>query len=152
MFCSREAPRTVSTDPGPLVEPLGSVQLQQRDTAIIAKPLAVAIDPLDGSYYVTDNFVGRVTRWSRAGDFVRDYDGSSSPLESKKHVWSVFLVDSTVVLVDLLARELRSRDRRTGALIGKRSFRGVPWRIISDQDGDSVWLGTRDPVRNIAVL
>lgn len=152
MFCGREAPQSVSTDSGPLVELLGSVQLQERDTAIIAKPLAVAIDPQDGSYYVADNFVGRVTRWSRAGDFVRDYDGASSPLGSQKHVWSVFLVDSTVVLVDLLARELRSRDRRTGALVGRRSFRGVPWRIISEQDGDTVWLGTRDPVRNNAVL
>ncbi len=151
VYCS-EAPRTAPSETGPRVESLGSVRLQERDSMIVAKPLAVAIDPLDGSYYIADNFVGRVTRWSRQGEFVTAYGAASVPRAKTKYLWSVFLVDSSVVLVDLSARELRSFDRRTGALVGTRSFRGVPWRIISAQDGDSVWLGARDPARSTAVL
>jgi hypothetical protein len=139
-------------DAGPRLERLATVSLAQNDSAFIAQPIALAIDPGDGSYYVADAFTRRATRWSRQGELLAAYGGAGAGPGELNGLWSVWVLDSTVVLIDGWMHQFKLYSRRTGAFIRTRNFTGMPWLIVSPQQGDTIWFGAPNTDRHTALL
>lgn len=58
---------------GPTLVAVDSVLLAEADTLYLGNPYALALDPYDGSFYISDFFADRVLRFGRDGQLVRTY-------------------------------------------------------------------------------
>lgn len=58
---------------GPALVAVDSVLLAEADTLYLGNPYALALDPYDGSFYISDFFADRVLRFGRDGRLVRTY-------------------------------------------------------------------------------
>ncbi len=137
---------------GPQLERLATVSLTQRDSAFIAQPIALAIDPVNGSYYIADAFTRKATRWSRQGALLATYGKAGAGPGELNGLWSVWVLDSTVVLIDGWMHQFKLYSRRTGAFVRARNFPGMPWLVVAPQQRDTIWFGAPNIDRRTALL
>lgn len=136
--------------PGPTLEKLGEVTLQESPSLYIGAPSSLWVDD-EGSFFVADYFAGRIVRFDREGRPTETYGaGRGSGPGELEAVGTTFLVDSLVVAEDAGDDVLERFDRRTGEHVGSRDFTGNIGRAVPKDS--VVWLGNQSQARNSSVL
>ncbi|MBA4159356.1 MAG: hypothetical protein H0X65_18065, partial [Gemmatimonadetes bacterium] len=114
--CGSDAnPRAGGELSGPTLVPLDSILLPESDTLYLGDPFTPAIDPYDGSIYISDQFSKRVVRFDRHGEVVRAYGRpGAGPGELQGSGLAFVLDDSTLVVEDWAVQRLNLFDRNSG--------------------------------------
>lgn len=101
---------------GPVVVAVDSVRLDEADTLYLGNPYALAVDPYDGSFYVSDFFADRVLRFRRDGTLARAYGRPGrGPGEFLTPTLAFVLDSGTLAAADDEHLRIHLFDRRTGA-------------------------------------
>jgi hypothetical protein len=96
---------------------LDSVLLVEADTLYIGYPFGLAVDPFDGSFYVSDSFSRRVYRFRRDGTLAGTYGRPGrGPGEFTSHAQVAVVDDSTVATPGMNPPALYLFDRQDGRL------------------------------------
>lgn len=136
--------------PGPTLEKLGEVTLQESPSLYIGAPSSLWVDD-DGSFFVADYFAGRIVRFDREGRPTETYGaGRGSGPGELEGLGPTFVVDSLVVAEDAGDDLLELFDRRTGEHVGSREFTGNLGRAVPEDS--IVWLGNMSRTKNSSVL
>lgn len=110
-------PAAGSSPAGPRVMALDSVLLVEADTLYIGYPFGLAVDPFDGSFYVSDSFSRRVYRFRRDGTLAGTYGRPGrGPGEFTSHAQVAVVDDSTVATPGMNPPALYLFDRQDGRL------------------------------------
>ncbi len=145
---------TRSSHAGLALVPLDSVLLAEADTLYVGRPTRLIVDPLDGSFYVTDPFSRRVYRFARDGSPVRTYGRPGrGPGEFNSIFGVVVADDSTLAAPSVDPSAMHLFDRQTGEL--RSSFPLPPILLGTGQAavaGDAVWLPARSFEQNSSFL
>jgi hypothetical protein len=136
------SPARASTDRDAALQPpvasrLSAIQLQETDSLYVGRPAALAVDPRDGSLYVSDAFWGRVLRFAPDGRLVRAYGRRGDGPGELRAPGAVEVVDSAVVVLD--ERRLTRFRRDGGEFLGSARYGGVLTSI--SPSGGRLWLG-----------
>ncbi|HEX6746508.1 MAG TPA: hypothetical protein VF092_04375 [Longimicrobium sp.] len=135
--------------PQPTVRSLARLTLTENDTAYLGRPAALAVDPGDGSLYVTDAFLGRVLRFSADGRLLRGYGRRGDGPGELRDPGAVEVAGDEIVVADVGAHRLTRFGRDDGAFRASVRFRGVPTSIVPDRG--RLWLGGLDVERKTSV-
>lgn len=136
--------------PGPTLEKVGEVTLQESPSLYLGAPSSLWVDD-DGSFFVADYFAGRIVRFDREGRPTETYGaGRGSGPGELEGVGTTFVVGTLVVAEDAGDDLLEQFDRRTGEHVGSRDFTGDVGRAVPEDS--VVWLGNRSRARNSSVL
>jgi hypothetical protein len=130
---------------GPILVAVDSVLLAEADTLYLGNPYALAVDPYDGSFYVSDFFADRVLRFGRGGRLVRTYgrpgDGPGE-FHTPTLTWPV---DSlTVAAADNDHHLIHLFARQTGAHIRSVPYQGRLGLTRPVVLESSVWMPARN--------
>lgn len=138
---------------GPLAVVVDSVRLDEADTLYLGNPYALAVDPQDGSLYVSDFFADRVFRFRRDGTLVRTYGRPGSGPGEFLTPTLVFVLDArTLAAADDEHARIHLFDRRTGAFLRSVPYEG---RLGSSPPvllGRTVWMPSHNRGRGSSVL
>jgi hypothetical protein len=121
----------------PVVHRLGRLTLTENDTAYVGRPAALSVDRDDGSLYVTDEFWGRVLRFSPGAQLVRMYGRRGEGPGELKSPGAVEVVDGAVVVLDV--NRITRYGRDDGKYLGGARFAGSLTSIRPL--GGRLWLG-----------
>jgi hypothetical protein len=133
----------------PVVTRLARLALTESDTAYVGRPAALAVDPRDGSLYVTDGFWGRVLRFSPRGELLREYGRRGDGPGELRSPGAVEVDGDAVVVSDPGAHRMSRFARDDARFLGSARFGGV---LTSIQPfGGRLWLGGLDVERNTSL-
>src|SRR4051794_17568187 len=121
----------------PVVHRLDRLTLTENDTAYVGRPAALSVDRDDGSLYVTDEFWGRVLRFSPGARLVRMYGRRGEGPGELKSPGTVEVVDGAVVVLDV--NRITRYGRDDGKYLGGARFAGSLTSI--HPLGGRLWLG-----------
>jgi len=128
---------------GPTLVAVDSILLPEDDTLYLGAPFSPAIDPDDGSFYVSDDFQKRVVRFDRSGEVVRIYGRpGGGPGEFRGVGLTFVLDDSTLAVEDWNVERLSFFDRESGEFRGSRSLPGVAGITPPVFEGGAAWFPT----------
>lgn len=154
--CDRagRTPRLATADrdprlPQPAVTALGRLSLAESDTLYVGRPAGLAVDPADGSLYVTDAFWGRVLRFTPAGAPLRPYGERGDGPGQLRDPGAVDVSANVVAVADVGGGRLARFARDGGAFLESVPVRGV-LTSVREQDG-RVWLGSLDAAGKTSV-
>jgi hypothetical protein len=129
---------------GPRLVAQDSVLIVDADTLYLGNPYALVVDPLDGSFYVSDFFVNRVFRFGRDGAVIRTYGRAGSGPGEFRVPTLVSPVDSTLVIAADNGRHLMHLfDRNTGEHRRSVSYRGRLGSTAPVRLGSTLWMPSR---------
>lgn len=128
-----EGPKNAMTRPPAVnraaLTSFATVRLNDRDTAYIAKPNALAVSA-QGDFFVTDMLSRRVLRFDSEGSFVETIGrGGGGPNEFEGPSWLTSLDDSTLAIVDLLRRQAVLWDLPSKTARARLPFSGLTSRL-----------------------
>lgn len=139
--------------PGPTPVALDSVRLAEADSLYLGNPYALAVDPYDGSFYVSDFFADRVLRFARDGSLVRTYGRPGSGPGEFRTPTLVFVVDeSTVAAADNEQALIHLFDRGSGVLVRSVKYQGRLGSTVPIALGSTLWMASRDRARGTSAL
>ena len=127
---------------GPTLTPVDSIQLPEADTLYIGNPYALVVDPLDGSFYISDIFSARVLRFRRDGSLMLVYGRpGEGPGEFRGGPRAPMLIDdSTVAAQTTGSRRVNVFDRNSGEtrrVVAFPALAGITPPVAIGQD---VWM------------
>jgi hypothetical protein len=130
---------------GPTLVAVDSVLLAEADTLYLGNPYALAVDPYDGSFYISDFFADRVLRFGRGGQMVRTYGRSGSgpgEFHTPTLAWPidslyVAAADNDQHLIHLFARQ-------TGEHVRSVPYAGRLGLTRPQVLGGGVWMASRN--------
>lgn len=138
---------------GPILESVGSILLEESDSAYIGEPFSLVIDPDDGSFYISDFFSNRVFRFDRGGTLVaRIGRPGGGPGEFRSVGLTFLLDDTTLVAADDNNKRLLLFDRRDGSFREHRAFAGVIGPSAPAARNGTVWIPSRELAGGTSVL
>lgn len=131
---------------GPQVQVVDSVLLIEEDTFHVGQPSSLAVDPVDGSFYIADGYSSRAYRFSRDGLPLRSYGRpGDGPGEIRDTRSALPIGDSLVAVDDFRERTLELYDRDTGEFVGRQEHGGISGgQFRYGTNGDTVWLAWPD--------
>jgi len=128
---------------------LEPVHFQENDSLYIGRVASFAVDPSDGSFFVSDSFWGRVLRFSPSGGLVQVYGSRGEGPGELKDPGPVE-VGGDEVLVGDPGRSLLTRyAREDGAFLGSVRHEGYLTSIHAD--GETIWMGVQNRGRRTAL-
>lgn len=130
---------------GPAVRRLWQVAVAESDTFYVGRPAALTVDALDGSFYVTDRFFGRVVRVDRRGHPVQTYGRKGRGPGELTDAGLAFHWGGQVMVADVPRRHLAVFDRESATFRENRSIGGILYDAVPEPDG--VWLGMQNATR-----
>lgn len=138
---------------GPAVVAVDSVRLHEADTLYLGNPYALAVDPQDGSFYVSDFFADRVFRFRRDGTLARTYGRPGRGPGEFLTPTLVFVPDArTVAAADDEHARIHLFDRETGAFLRSVPHEG---RLGSSPPiilAGTAWMPSHNRARGSSVL
>lgn len=151
--CAERAEGPGSHTRGPVAVAVDSVRLDEADTLYLGNPYALAVDPQDGSFYVSDFFADRVFRFRRDGSLARTYGRPGrGPGEFLTPTLVFVLDEGTLAAADDEHARIHLFDRRTGAFLRSVPHEG---RLGSSPPvvlGETVWMPSHNRGRGSSVL
>ncbi len=141
--CGSESGERVAADAaGPTLTPVDSILLPEGDTLYIGNPYALVVDPLDGSFYISDIFSSRVLRFRRDGSLMLVYGRpGEGPGEFRGGPRAPMLIDdSTVAAQTTGSRRVNVFDRNSGEtrrVVAFPALAGITPPVVIGQD---VWM------------
>lgn len=130
--------RTATHGSVPPLRPVDSVQLGENDTAYLAAPTYMAVDPR-GAIYVSDAMNGHVLRFDRDGKLTGRFGRKGGGPGEFRAPGAIGLVgDSLLVVADWGAAHLSVFDRGTGTYLRQVRSEGLPFDAAVTRD--TVWL------------
>lgn len=136
-----------SAEAGLRVVVLDSVLLRESDSLYIGRSFGPpVVDPLDGSFYVSDAEGGRALRFARSGDPLTVYGRHGGGPGELRRVGAVFPVNDSIVAVhDTRDRALELFRRETGEPAGRlRDVGVVATGVLASGRRDTIWLAFTD--------
>lgn len=110
---------------GPAIVPIGDVLLEETYEAYLGNPWSLVVDPVDGSFLISDYFQGRIIRFGRDGRIVQRYGRpGEGPAEFKAMGPTFILNDSVVVGLDERRRLFKLFSREGGEHLESVRYRG----------------------------
>lgn len=138
---------------GPVAVVVDSVRLDEADTLYLGNPYALAVDPQDGSFYVSDFFADRVFRFRRDGTLARTYGRPGRGPGEFLTPTLVFVLDArTLAAADDEHARIHLFDRETGVFLRSVPHEG---RLGSSPPvvlGRTVWMPSHNRGRGSSVL
>jgi hypothetical protein len=138
---------------GPVAVAVDSVRLDEADTLYLGNPYALAVDPRDGSFYVSDFFADHVFRFRRDGTLARTYGRPGRGPGEFLTPTLVFVLDErTLAAADDEHARIHLFDRETGAFLRSVPHEG---RLGSSPPvvlGQTVWMPSHNRGRGSSVL
>src|SRR5690554_4626694 len=126
---------------GPILESVGSILLEESDSAYIGEPFSLVIDPDDGSFYISDFFSNRVFRFDRGGTLVARIGRPGGGPGEFRSVGLTFLLDDTTLVADGGSNNrLLLFDRRDGTYREHHAYTGTLGMSEPSIQGDTVWI------------
>ena len=141
------------TGGGPALLAIDSVRLVEADTLYLGNPFSLAVDPWDGSFYVSDAYANRVLRYARDGRLAARYGRpGSGPGEFAAPNLAFALDDSTVAAADQYQKRFHLFDRASGALRRSIPYEGRLGMTIPVAVDGVLWAPSRNPATGTAAL
>jgi hypothetical protein len=138
---------------GPALIAVDSVLLAEADTLYLGNPFSLAIDPWDGSFYVSDFFANRVFRFSRDGSLMRSYGRPGSGPGEFMAPNLVFALDErTLVASDQRHKLFQLYDRDSGAFLRGIPYEGRLGMTPPVAANGLIWAPSRNPATGTAAL
>jgi hypothetical protein len=133
----------------PMVSQVGLVALQESDTLYLSSPGDFGFEPADGSFYVTDQFAGRVVQIARDGRMIRTFGRKGSGPGEFAQINLMFSRGDELFVHEGRQSVFQVFDRRTGELRDGRRHEGIfrDVRVV----GNTAWLGIQHPTRGTSV-
>lgn len=152
--CGRDGGEgTARQGTGPALSALDSVRLQEADTVYLGNPFSLAVDPWDGSFYVSDLYAKRVFRFARGGALMARYGRpGSGPGEFIAPNLAFPLDDSTVVAADQQHGRFYLFGRGSGELRGSVPYQGRLGMTIPVAVDGVLWAASRNPATRTSAL
>jgi hypothetical protein len=123
----------------PQLQALPRIALAESDTLYVGRPAALAVDPQDGSLYLSDGFWGRVLHFSPAGALLGVYGRRGEGPGELKAPSAVSVHGGELLVSDVGKRELVRFDRATARFVGSARYDGIMRSLAPD--GERVWAG-----------
>lgn len=136
-----------SLEPG-LVR-LDPVHFQESDTLYVGRIASLAVDPADGSFFVSDSFWGRVLRFSPSGGLIQVYGSRGEGPGELKDPGPVAVAGDEVLVGDPGRNLLTRYGREGGAFLGSVRHEGYLTSIHAD--GETIWMGVQNRDRRTAL-
>lgn len=137
---------------GPTLVVLDTIQLRQSDTLYIGRPRDLALDPGDGTFYISDTFYDRVVRFDRRGRPLQVYGRRGKGPGELSIVGISFVLDSMLFVADNGQSRLNVYNRRTGAFQRQLSYEGFLASAFPGRDNDRAWFGLVSMERQTGVM
>ncbi len=138
---------------GPIAVAVDSTRLNEADTLYLGNPYALAIDPYDGSFYVSDFFADRVFRFHRDGTLARAYGRPGRGPGEFLTPTLVFVLDErTLAAADDEHARIHLFDRESGEFLRSVPHEG---RLGSSPPvilGETAWIPSHNRGRGSSVL
>jgi hypothetical protein len=134
---------------GPALTPVSRLVLQESDTLFLSSPGDFAVEPADGSFYVTDQFAGRLLQIERTGRIVRTFGRKGSGPGEFAQINLMFSRGDELFVNEGRRSVFHVFSRRTGEVMGGRRHEGIlrDARVV----GHTVWLGMQNSAQGTAV-
>jgi hypothetical protein len=137
------------TTAGPALTPVSRLVLQETDTLFLSSPGDFGFEPADGSFYVTDQFAGRLLQIDRTGRIVRTFGRKGSGPGEFAQINLMFSRGNELFVNEGRQSVFHIFDRRTGQVQGGRRHDGIlrDVRVV----GHTAWLGMQNSTHGTAV-
>ena len=151
---------------GPALVRLDSVELVESDTLFIGRPRDIAVNPADGTLFVSDGFANRVVRFDRAGRPLRSYGRAGTGPGEFVQVSKLFVIDTLLLAGDIGRARLNlfrlddGRYLRNFLRVGVLGTSGgapAPGLLVGAQNIDRgtsllAWTGSGDSLRQFGPI
>lgn len=146
--CGDRAPADASRGPGPSVARVSHLVVQEADSLFLSSPGDFGLEPADGSFYVTDQFAGRVLQIDRTGRIVRTFGRKGSGPGEFAQINLMFSRSNDLFVNEGRRSTFHVFDRLTGELRDGRRHEGIlrDARVV----GNTVWLGMQNSTHGTA--
>lgn len=148
---SPEPPAPVRSAEGgtPALRQVSRLVVQESDALFLSSPGDFGVEPADGSFYVTDQFAGRVLQIARDGRVVRTFGRKGSGPGEFAQINLMFSRGDELFVHEGRQSVFHVFDRRTGAYRDGRRHEGIfrDVRLV----GNTAWLGIQNMALGTAV-
>lgn len=146
----RDQPGAGGAAGAPAVTPVSRLVLQETDTLFLSSPGDFGFEPADGSFYITDQFAGRLLQVDRAGRIVRTFGRKGSGPGEFAQINLMFSRGDELFVNEGRQSVFHVFDRRTGNVQGSRKHEGIfrDVRVV----GHTAWLGMQNSTHGTAVV
>ncbi len=133
----------------PTVTPVSRLVLQESDTLFLSSLGDFGFEPADGSFYITDQFAGRLLQIDRTGRIVRTFGRKGSGPGEFAQINLMFSRGDELFVNEGRQSVFHVFDRRTGQVRGGRRHEGIlrDVRVV----GHTAWLGMQNSTHGTAV-
>jgi hypothetical protein len=121
------------------------VTVEESDTLYVGRPAGLALDPEDGSLYLTDRFAGRIVRIDRSGRPMRTYGRKGRGPGELMDIGVSFRWGEHLFALDDQRRMIVGFEAETGEFVGSWRLDGILGRAVPMPEG--VWMGLLDTSR-----
>lgn len=133
----------------PVVTPVFRLVLHESDTLFLSSPGDFGFEPADGSFYVTDQFAGRLLQIDRGGNITRTFGRKGSGPGEFAQINLMFSRGNELFVNEGRQSVFHVFDRRTGEVRGARRHEGIfrDVRVV----GHTAWMGMQNSTQGTAV-
>lgn len=125
------------------------IVIQESDSLFLSSPGDFGLEPSDGSFYVTDQFAGRVLQIGRDGRVIRTFGRKGSGPGEFAQINLMFSRGDELFVHEGRQSVFHVFDRRTGEYRDGRRHEGIfrDVRLV----GNTAWLGIQNATRGTSV-
>lgn len=134
---------------GPAVTPVSRLVLQESDSLFLSSLGDFGVEPADGTFYVTDQFAGRLLQIDRTGRIVRTFGRKGTGPGEFAQINLMFSRGNELFVNEGRQSVFHVFDRHTGKVQGGRRHEGIfrDVRLV----GNTAWLGMQNSTHGTAV-
>lgn len=145
LSCDQQKASSDASASGPALALIDSVQFHESDSVFVGSPTGLAVDPIDGSYYIGDRQGEHVIRFGADGRVIQTYGRAGSGPGELRGTAAVAVSDRFVFGADVGNSRLNVYERSTGNFVKASRYTGFLSSLQADSAG--IWMGVIDPAR-----